>query len=277
MLGGSGLPVPELIAHGTDQAVGAEPGWAWLIEAKASGQPWSWVAEAMPGDRRQRAAAELGATLRRWHAAPHANPQAGQHGGQQAGGQGSGSHLGSGWGIFVDLIRDELEHLGKHDERLTCFPTALRPRLRALAESMLAEVDVSSPTSLLHGDLHGENVLIDPASGAVTGIIDLNEMYAGHPWYDLADVCFRLLYGEPECVRGFLTGYGIGLGHEPDGGPAMQVDAVALRLLGWGLLHDFDVLTSTCLRRGVPDADSMPTASDAALTALAGHVTGLPR
>ena len=243
VLAGNDLPVPDLIAHGMFPHAATPPGWAWLIETKSPGQPWSGAATAMSGRRRQRAASQLGAVLRRWHETLHA---------------GRGGHLGSGWGTFLRLIRAELSYLGEDDGRLACFPAVLWPRLRLLASSTLAEVASTTPTSLLHGDVHGENILVEPTAGAVTGIIDLNEMYAGDPWYDLADACFRLLHGDPACVRGLLTGYGLNV-EEP-------VDGVALRLLGWGLLHDFDVLTPTCLRRGVPEVD---------VADLACHLTGL--
>lgn len=243
VLAGHDLPVPDLIAHGTVPSPATRTRWSWLIETKAPGQPWSRVGPTMSSQHRQRAASQVGAILHRWHQVPHAS---------------RGGHLGSGWGPFLNLIRDELNHLGEHDERLARFPPALRPHLRTLAASTLADVDDTAPTSLLHGDVHSENVLVDPMAGAVTGIIDLNEMYAGHPWYDLADTSFRLLHGEPGCVQHMLTGYGLDI-EEP-------VDGIALRLLGWALLHDFDVLTPTCQERGIPQGN---------VADLACHLTGL--
>ncbi|WP_020579755.1 phosphotransferase family protein [Actinopolymorpha alba] len=244
VIAGHGLPVPDLIAHGALPSPAAtRPGWAWLIETNAPGQPWSRVGPAMSRRRRERAASHLGALLRRWHAIPHT---------------GRGGHLGSGWDAFLHLIRDELSHLGENDGRLAGFPPAMRPDLHRLAATTLTEVDAATPTSLIHGDVHSENVLVDQAVGAVTGIIDLNEMYAGHPWYDLADACFRLLQGEPGSVHRLLTGYGLDL-EEP-------VDGIALRLLGWALLHDFDVLTPTCQLRGTPQTN---------VADLAGRITGL--
>lgn len=158
----------------------------------------------------------------------------------------------------MGLIRDEQSHLGEHDERLAGFPASLQPQLRSLAASTLAGVDTTMPTSLLHGDLHDANIFVDPLTGALTAIIDLNEMYAGDRWYDLADACFRLLDGEPTYVPHLLAGYGLS-GKEP-------AADTALRLLGWALLHDWDILTDTCRQRGMPDTN---------LADLAIHLTGL--
>eukprot|EP00826_Nyctotherus_ovalis_P013969 TRINITY_DN13848_c0_g1_i4.p3 TRINITY_DN13848_c0_g1~~TRINITY_DN13848_c0_g1_i4.p3 ORF type:complete len:108 (-),score=12.88 TRINITY_DN13848_c0_g1_i4:155-478(-) len=57
---------------------------------------------------------------------------------------------------------------------------------------------------LLHGDLHGANVLID--EGKVSGIIDFGDSLSGPPEYDLA-----LLYNHLESKEAwscFVEGYG---------------------------------------------------------------------
>lgn len=207
---GQGLPIPRLLAHGEG------PPWSWLIESAADGVAW------IPSET---SAFDFGAVLRRLHDTPHDRG------------------LLLGWGRFRTLVVDELANLGRNDDRLAAFPSDLRPGLRELAESTYAAVDCRAPTRLLHGDVHGDNVFVDPVSAKLTAIIDLNEMYAGDPWYDLADACFRLLRGEPPLVERMLEGYGL---------VPMDRDETALRLLGWGLLHDFDGLTSVVQSRGVP-------------------------
>ncbi len=234
------LPTPELIAHGEFRDPTGRAFWHWLVESTAPGMPWNRLRYGLDADRMRRGAWQTGAALREFHGVPHE----------------SGSILGPDWGRFLRLITDEVEHLGDNDERLSAFPERIRPALRALAASTLGAVDTAIPSSLLHGDVHGDNIFLDPASGAVSAIIDFNEMYAGDPWYDLADACFRLLHGTPPLVGDLLRGYSL----DP-------TPWVAVHLLAWGLLHDFDGLSATVEHRGIPDGDD--------ISRLAVHLTGL--
>jgi len=145
--------------------------------------------------------------------------------------------------------------LGVNDARLDGFPEHLRPGLRDLAAATLDALDTDAPTKLLHGDIHGDNVFVDHATGRLTGLIDLNEMYVGDPWYDLADAAFRLFGGAPGLTDRLLRGYGL----DP------STHDYASLLLGWALLHDFDGITATIKQRGIP--------AGADLDELADHLT----
>lgn len=240
---GHNLPIPALLAHGEFPSPEGAPRWGWLIESVAGGRAWSevnrepWTA-VMP----DRAAADLGVVMRRLHGTPHDHA----------------TFLGADWSRFLSLVQEESAHLGRADKRLDEFPLTVRSALEDLAAATVAAVSCREPSKLLHGDLHGDNVFVDPASGALTALIDLNEMCAGAVWYDLADVCFRLFEGEPTLVRQFLAAYGVDL---------TDHSAVAMRLLGWGLVHDFDGLTGTIGRRGLPPSAELPK--------IAGRVCGL--
>jgi len=241
LVAGRGLPIPKLIAHGVFPQQAGQSSWSWLIESAATGSPWSRSLDALTDEQKKRASADLGATLRRLHETPHE----------------AATVLASEWERFSDLVADELNHLGTNDARLAAFPTSFQPALRDLAAATLGALDTSAPTKLLHGDVHGDNVFVDPSAGEVTGLIDLNEMYAGHPWYDLADASFRLLHGAPGLIDSLLDGYGLD--------PSTH-DQAAVQLLGWALLHDFDGLTATIQHRGLPAGDTIEE--------LAAHLTG---
>lgn len=239
-----GLPIPGVVAHGEFPHSVGQPVWHWLVESAATGQPWNQLRSRLDPWQMNRAAEDTGAALGRLHAVPHE----------------SGAMLGPQWERFTRLIKDEAENLGTgHDDRLRCFPERFRPSLKTLAEVTYAAVDTTAASSLLHGDVHGDNIFLDPESGRLAAIIDLNEMYAGHPWYDLADACFRLLHGAPPFTSDLLCGYGI---------DTPTAEHVAVRLVGWGLLHDFDGLTGTVEARGIPSELSN-------IGELASHLTGL--
>lgn len=234
------LPIPRLLAHGDFPYETGEPQW-WLIESAATGVPWATLKDEPSPEMARNAASSLGAALRRLHDTPHDQ----------------GRLLATSWTRFRQLVEDELTDLGTNDNRLASFPAALRPALRELAETTYRALDDGASTRLLHGDVHADNVFVDPSSGELTAIIDLNEMSTGDPWYDLGDACFRLARGEPPLTEHLLRGYGFTTGECAD---------AAECLLGWGLLHDFDGLTPVVQSRGVPTSN---------LRDLAGHLTGL--
>jgi aminoglycoside phosphotransferase (APT) family kinase protein len=59
--------------------------------------------------------------------------------------------------------------------------------------------------ALVHGDLNPKNLLVDPATGGVTGVLDWEFAYAGAP---LADAGNLLRFEtEPEFARAFAASY----------------------------------------------------------------------
>lgn len=74
------------------------------------------------------------------------------------------------------------------ETRLTAWSEADRARLVRVAESAQARLDRVGRACLVHSDLNPKNVLVDPATGAVTGLIDWEFAHAGHPWTDLGNV-----------------------------------------------------------------------------------------
>lgn len=61
-------------------------------------------------------------------------------------------------------------------------------RLSRLAERAQAVLDRVGRTSLVHSDLNPKNVLLDPETLAVTGVLDWEFAHAGHPFADLGNL-----------------------------------------------------------------------------------------
>lgn len=72
----------------------------------------------------------------------------------------------------------------------------------AAAEALL---DEESRTCLVHSDLNPKNLLLDPDTLAVTGVLDWEFAHAGHPFTDLGNVL--RFDREPAYVEGVLTAY----------------------------------------------------------------------
>jgi aminoglycoside phosphotransferase (APT) family kinase protein len=64
----------------------------------------------------------------------------------------------------------------------------LLARLVGVAESAQAELDSVGRTCLVHSDLNPKNLLVDPDTLAITGVLDWEFAHAGHPFTDLGNV-----------------------------------------------------------------------------------------
>lgn len=75
-------------------------------------------------------------------------------------------------------------------------------------EQLLAELERTRPASedlvVCHGDLTLDNVLVDPRTGGLTGVIDVGRLGVADRWLDLA-ILQRELTEEP--FAAFLAGY----------------------------------------------------------------------
>lgn len=81
--------------------------------------------------------------------------------------------------------------------------------LRKVAER--AAVDLEGPaTCLVHSDLNPKNVLVDPATFQVTGVLDWEFAHAGHPATDLGNLL--RFDREPSFVEGVLDGWSAAVG-----------------------------------------------------------------
>ncbi|WP_020014684.1 phosphotransferase family protein [Promicromonospora sukumoe] len=87
--------------------------------------------------------------------------------------------------------------------------------LRAVAERAAVDLDGAAPC-LVHSDLNPKNVLVDPATLQVTGVLDWEFAHAGHPATDLGNLL--RFDREPAYVDGVLDGWFAGSGANSGGG-----------------------------------------------------------
>ncbi|MDT9595161.1 phosphotransferase [Nocardioides zeae] len=95
----------------------------------------------------------------------------------------------------------------------------------AAADLLLGAV---ARASLVHSDLNPKNLLLDPTTGAVTGVVDWEFAHAGHPYTDLGNLLRS--DRDPRWVEGVLDAWSQQHG-TADGAPlelARHADLVAL-------------------------------------------------
>ena len=61
-------------------------------------------------------------------------------------------------------------------------------RLRAVAESAQGLLDAVGRTCVVHSDLNPKNLLVDPETLEITGVLDWEFAHAGHPFTDLGNL-----------------------------------------------------------------------------------------
>lgn len=97
-------------------------------------------------------------------------------------------------GVFADGdLRIE-----RYDLELPASLGAVGPRAEAL-------LDEEPRTCLVHSDLNPKNLLVDPDTLAVTGVLDWEFAHAGHPFTDLGNLL--RFDREPAYVEGVLSAY----------------------------------------------------------------------
>jgi aminoglycoside phosphotransferase (APT) family kinase protein len=122
-------------------------------------------------------------------------------------------------GVFVDSnLRidafapgddDLTAWIDQHELDLTPGETA---GLDQLATGAQARLDGVRRHALVHGDLVPENVLVDPETLQVTGLVDWEVAYAGSPYADLG----RLVrWADPVLASAAIAAYCDGLGEDP--------------------------------------------------------------
>ncbi|KAA6215329.1 aminoglycoside 3'-phosphotransferase [Streptomyces albofaciens JCM 4342] len=182
-----GIPVPRVVESGGDGEV------TWLVTEAVPGRP---AAARWPRQQRQDVAVALAGLARSLHGLDRERcpfdrslavtvPQA-----ARAVAEGS-----------VDLTDLDEERAGWSGERLLAELERTRPATEDLV--------------VCHGDLCPDNVLLDPRTCEVTGLIDVGRAGLADRHCDLALTLRELAHEEdpwfgPECVAAFLREYGRG-------------------------------------------------------------------
>ncbi len=79
------------------------------------------------------------------------------------------------------------------------------PGLAELAEAAQALLDEEPRTCLVHSDLNPKNLLVDPGTLEITGVLDWEFAHAGHPFADLGNLL--RFDRDPAYVAGVLEAY----------------------------------------------------------------------
>jgi len=108
------------------------------------------------------------------------------------------------------------------------------PELAALSEQAVQTGQISRV--VVHGDLHGPNVVIDPRSRQLAGVIDLSEMEIGDPHQDFR----KLFMTDPRLLGPAVTAYG------QNGGRALDEELARL----WAYVNEW---ANLCYFAGQPD------------------------
>lgn len=124
---------------------------------------------------------------------------------------------------------------------LADWPERHADGLRALAEDAQALLDTVTRTCLVHSDLNGKNLLVDPDTGEVTGLVDWEFAHAGLPVSDLGNLLrFPHDGGDPVLAGAALAAYA---GRVPDAGDPAD-------LLARARAADLYALVDLAARRG---------------------------
>lgn len=170
------LPVPDPLWQSAEDA---PPGEVFMGYPPLPGEPlWPATFTALDGERRRNAARQLAGFLRTLHRLPAASlPR----------------ELPAGQGIAAwrDLYRRICARLYPH----------MRPDARAAATRHFAAYldDERAPSytpALIHGDFGPGNILYDPHTGTLSGVIDFSSAGWGDPALDVAALSGPASYGE---------------------------------------------------------------------------------
>ena len=92
-----------------------------------------------------------------------------------------------------------------HEIALSAFTRDELAGLRELAVYAQDMLDIHDRRCLVHGDLNPKNVLVDPDSLTISGLVDWEFAHAGHPFTDLGNlVRFERM---PAYIDGLLAAY----------------------------------------------------------------------
>lgn len=215
-------------------------GWSWALLERLPGATLQSVRDRVPQGDRVGIARSLGGWLASLHAPP--NPAAGA--------------LSGSWARYVERERP----LCVARQARWGVPAALCEELEAL----LARVgDLGAcPSTLLHADLHDDNVLVEERDGRfeATGIIDFGDAIEGDPLFDLVTPVSLVARGDGAQVRALFEGAGMA----GDLADPRRIE----RFVALSVLHRWNDLTR--LRAWAPDALRSLETLTAALLGTAG-------
>lgn len=190
---GNRIPeIPELVASGDGSP--AAP-FGWLLLTLAPGQQFDRLIGWMPKPEIHDVLGQLGELLARLHAIECASWSV--LAGSRDGFQSNADYMADRFEVSLGRFRDR----GGEDElagRLAAWFAAQRPRLEGCRVPVVC-----------HGDLHLENIFIDPGPDPrLRRVIDLEASQAADPVLDLARAWHHASWMGDEALAALLAGYG---------------------------------------------------------------------
>lgn len=173
------VPVPDVLDVRRGDVVTDEPGL--LVTSWLPGERGDLVVATLDEDRQARLGAAMGRVAATLAGMPmrHAGPV-----------------------VDAELSLGRFLHGGLVEwveSRLAGWSVADRARLVRVAAPAQDLLDSMSRACLVHSDLNPKNVLVEPGTGTITGVVDWEFAHAGHPWTDLGNVL--RLDRHPDYVR----------------------------------------------------------------------------
>lgn len=240
------LPVPEVLeVRRPDESAGT-PGL--LVTSLLPGERLDLVLPGLDDARRAVVGRNLGVMLGRLGQMPM--PRAGRFV--------DGDLRIEPWPDAADLVAwVRLQH---DTTALAGWPDPAYRRLLTVAEGAQALLDEVDRVCLVHSDVNPKNLLVDPATGAVTGLLDWEFAHAGMPGTDVGNL---LRFDRDEVLaEGVLDGYLDVAGHL-DG---LEAPGGRRRLLDRARAADLMALVDLAGRRG---ENPVTEQADALLRAVA--------
>jgi len=119
-------------------------------------------------------------------------------------------------GAMPDGAKDLVEWCGVHIQGSTLGEWSAKDRdlLLEVADKAQTLLDTVDRVSLVHSDFNPKNLLVDPTSGEVTGLLDWEFAHAGIPFADLGNLL--RFERHPTFVESVLTSYTRSLIWAPD-------------------------------------------------------------
>lgn len=196
------LPVAEVVEVRPTRAVTDEPGL--LVTTYLQGERGDLVLARLDERGAERMGRSVGDVAGRLGGMPVLDAGPFVDGDLRVGTFDGPSHEAADLPAWVAAHRPALGHWEQRDlEALT--------EVAADAQDLLDTVD---RRCLVHGDLNPKNLLLDPATLEVTGVLDWEFAHAGHPATDLGNLL--RLDRAPAYVGGVLAGYTARLGGDPE-------------------------------------------------------------
>jgi aminoglycoside phosphotransferase (APT) family kinase protein len=234
------LPVPEVLEVRRPDMAARTPGL--LVTSFLPGERLDLLLPDLDADRRRSVGAALGAMLGRMAQMPL--PRAGMFA--------DGDLRIEPWPGFGDLAGWVEHH--RDTTALAEWPEPAYQGLLKVADRAQSQLDEVDRVCLVHSDVNPKNLLVDPATGEVTGLLDWEFAHAGMPGTDLGNLL--RFDRDPVFADAVVDGY-LGVAGHLDG---LDAPGGRQRLLARARAADLLALVELAGRRGEnPVADRADT------------------